>query len=88
MKKAESVRLNKTSLFLLAGENDSLSFTVSPDDSNDTIRWYSTDESVATVRNDGLITAVSTGNCLICIETGSGAVAKCKVSVKKKKKFA
>ena len=82
MKKAESVRLNKTSLFLLAGENDSLSFTVSPDDSNDTIRWYSTDESVATVRNDGLITAVSTGSCLICIETGSGAVAKCKVSVK------
>lgn len=81
MKKADSIRLNKKSLSMLSGETDSLVFTVLPDDSNDTVRWYSTDEAVATVRSDGLITAISAGSCYICIETGSGVSARCKVTV-------
>lgn len=81
MKKAESVALSKKSLSLNVGENDSIPFTVQPEDSSDTVRWYSTDESVAVVRHDGLITAVSTGTCYICIETGSGVIAKCKLTI-------
>ena len=64
-----------------AGEQDALLYTLLPDDCNDTVRWYSTDENVATVRDDGLITAVSAGSCYICIESGSGVSARCKVSV-------
>ena len=81
MTKAESVRLNRDSLSLITGENDSVAFTVLPDDSNDTVRWYSTDDAIARVRDDGLITAVSPGSCYIIIETGSGASAKCKITV-------
>lgn len=81
MKKAESVALNKNSLSMNAGEQDALLYTLLPDDCNDTVRWYSTDENVATVRDDGLITAVSAGSCYICIESGSGVSARCKVSV-------
>ncbi len=82
MKKAEAVKLSKSSLSMIVGETDSLTYTVVPDDCNDTVWWYSTDEAVASVRDDGLITAVSEGTCYICIETGSGVVSKCKVSVK------
>ena len=81
MKKADSIALSKTDLSLKAGEKDSVPFTVQPEDCNDTIRWYSTDEDVASVREDGLITALSAGTCYICIETGSGATARCKVFV-------
>ena len=81
MKKADSVTLSKKDLSLNAGENDSIAFTVQPLDCNDTVRWYSTDEEIATVRDDGLITAVASGTCYICIETGSGVTARCKVSV-------
>ena len=81
LKKAESVRLSKSSLSLLAGENDFLSYTVRPDECNDTVRWYSTDETVASVREDGLITARSAGTCRVCIETGSGVTASCHITV-------
>ena len=81
MKKADSVAKKKNNLSLNVGENDFIPFTVQPEDSNDTVRWYSTDEKIATVRGDGLITAVSTGTCYICIETGSGVSAKCKLTV-------
>ena len=81
MKKADSVRLSKSSLSLVAGENDFLTFDLSPDDSNDIVTWSSSDESVASVRYDGLITAVAPGTCYIRIETGSGCAARCKVTV-------
>ena len=82
MKKADSVTLDKNSLSLNAGEQDSLLYMLLPDDCNDTVRWYSTDEEVATVRDDGLITAVSAGYCYIYVESGSGVSARCKVTVK------
>ena len=63
------------------GEKDFITFTLQPEDSNDTVRWYSTDEKIAVVRHDGLITALATGTCYICIETGSGVTAKCKLTV-------
>ena len=81
MKKAESVTLIKKSLSMSIGEKDFITFTLQPEDSNDTVRWYSTDEKIAVVRHDGLITALAAGTCYICIETGSGVTAKCKLTV-------
>jgi Bacterial surface proteins containing Ig-like domains len=82
LKKADSVKLSQNSLSLLCGEKNFLTYTLLPDDSNDTVAWSSTDESVASVRDDGLITAIAPGTCYIRIETGSGSSAKCKVTVK------
>lgn len=81
LKKAESVALKRTNIAMNVGDTDSLRYDISPSDSNDTVTWYSGDESVATVREDGLITAVKSGTCYITVKTGSGCTAKCKIVV-------
>ena len=81
MKKAESIALRKSSLSLGVGRTDSLMYTMTPSDCNDNVSWRSTDEKIAVVRSDGLITAVSEGTCYIVAETGSGCVAKCQLTV-------
>lgn len=81
MKKAESIKLKKSSLSLSPGGTDSLMYSMTPSDCNDNVKWRSTDEKVVTVRSDGLITAVSKGTCYVVAETGSGCTAKCKVTV-------
>ena len=81
MKKADGVKLRKSSLSLTPGATDALMYSLTPSDCNDTVRWYSTDEKVAVVRSDGLITAVGEGTCSIVVETGSGCSARCKVTV-------
>ena len=44
-------------------------------------RWYSRDESVATVTSEGLVTAVGNGDTVIVAEAEDGRVAECMVSV-------
>lgn len=81
LSKAESIKLSRSSISLNVDATDSITYSLTPSDSNDTVRWYSTDESVAKVRGDGLITAVKSGSCYIYAETGSGCTARCKVTV-------
>ena len=47
---------------------------------NDTVKWTSSDESVATVDNDGSVSTVGVGDCKITAEAGGGS-ATCDVSV-------
>lgn len=81
LKKAESVKLKRTSISMNVGDTDSLLYVITPSDSNDTVTWSSSDESIATVREDGLITAVKSGTCYISVKTGSGCSARCKIIV-------
>lgn len=81
LKEAETVKLKRKSLSIRIGETDSLMYVLAPPDSNDTVTWHSTDESVAQVRSDGLITGVGPGTCYIYVETGSGCSARCEVTV-------
>ncbi len=81
MVKADKITLSQSSISMKVGSYNSLTFTLSPSDSSDTITWYSSDESVAEVRSDGLITAKGAGECYVCVETGSGCTARCRVSV-------
>lgn len=78
-----SVSLNKTSLSFDKNETFTLKATVNPGDANNkNVIWYSSDESVATVRN-GVVTAVGAGNCIITVETvDMGKTATCSVVVK------
>ena len=81
------ISLNKTSLTLNEGEAETLVPTVSPSNSADkTIKWTSSDTSIATVDENGKVTAVSKGNATIKAEAndGSGKYATCEVLVKKK----
>lgn len=77
------VTLNATSKTIAVGESFALTATVAP--SNATMRsvtWSSSDEDVATVDADGIVTAVGVGTCTITVATDDGnKTATCKVSV-------
>ena len=78
---ASGVTLNKGTLSLLKGENETLIATIDPDDTTDkTLSWASSNENVATVTN-GKITAVGAGTATITVTTANGKTATCEVTV-------
>lgn len=79
----KSISLDQTTLELNAGDKQQLTATVSP--SNATakdVHWASSDESVAKVDQDGLVTAVAPGTATITAYGSSGVSAICTVTVK------
>lgn len=80
-----SITLSKTSLSLLIGEEETIFVTsILPDDTNDkTYTWSSSDDAIASVDQNGKITAKAKGNTVIkaTANDGSGVFASCSVSV-------
>lgn len=79
-----SVCLNKSKVTIKTGETCKLLATIFPTSaSNKKISWESSNPSVATVSNKGLITAKNEGKATITVTTKEGKkTAKCKVTVK------
>jgi len=76
-----SVELNKTSLTLVKGTTEALSATVKPNDATDPkVTWSSSNTAVASVDNDGRVTAVGGGEATIFAKAGEKE-AKCIVTV-------
>ena len=76
-----SVSLNKTSLSLTKGQSETLTATVSPSDATDkTVTWSSSNTSVATVDQNGKVTAVGGGSATITAKAGDKQ-ATCTVTV-------
>lgn len=70
---AEGVDLNKGKLSLKTGDTAQLNAVFNPKDTtNTTCYWYSEDESVAKVDENGLVTAAAPGKTVICIITDDG----------------
>ena len=62
------------------GDSEQLTFTLRPDDATDqTVYWESSDESVATVDDDGLVTAVGEGQATVTA-TVDGKTSNCTVA--------
>ena len=80
---AEHLSLDKTSLTLHGNESQQLTATVLPADASQTLMWTSSDESVATVSQSGLVSAVAAGHAVITATTtdGSDLSASCNVTV-------
>lgn len=79
----EEIVLSQDSLELTVGESQSLIATVLPDNATDkTVSWLSDNESVATISSSGLVTAVSSGSCVVSAKAGAQE-AICLVTVKK-----
>ena len=76
-----SVKINLSSLELTQGEVVSLTVTVEPANATDkTVVWRSDDSDVASVDQEGNVTAVSQGNTVITAECGDMS-ATCVVTV-------
>lgn len=77
------VSLNKTSASLQIGESETLTATVTPADAtNKNISWTSSNTTVATVDNNGKVTAKAAGNTTITVTTVDGnKTATCSVTV-------
>lgn len=77
----QSIVLNTTSLSLQPGETFALSGTVQPDNATiHSVSWKSSNDNVATVSQEGNVTAVSEGNCVITVAV-DGVKAECDVTV-------
>lgn len=84
------ITLNKVESELVVGENLQLQATVNPDNAtNKSVAWGSTNEGVAVVNENGLVTAVGSGTCQIkaMANDGSGKTASCLVTVEKNNKL-
>ena len=78
---AQSIKLSAESLQLSMGRSETLTATVLPDNVTDkTITWSSEDNGIATVDENGEVTAVGQGNTHIIAQCGM-ATAKCQVTV-------
>lgn len=80
-KPATGITLNKSELTLTAGDSDTLTATVTPEGSTDTVVWSSSKTDVATVDSaTGKVTAVAPGEATITATAGT-KTATCTVKV-------
>ena len=81
---ATSIELDKTEISLEATETATLVATVLPDlTTNKSVTWSSSNESIATVDENGVVTAIAVGEAIITVTStdGSNLSATCKVTV-------
>ena len=77
------IALDKTKLALTVGDTQALTATITPDDANNkNVSWSSDKPSVATVDENGTVTAVAAGTANITVKTVDGEkTAVCAVTV-------
>ena len=80
-----SVSLDKTSITLAAGDTETLTATVLPENATDkSVTWSTSDWNVAIVNQNGTVAAVGPGNATITVKTNDGKkIATCEVKVNK-----
>lgn len=82
---AEELTLNHTGATLYSGETIALQAAILPKTTTNTaVQWSSSNESVATVSQEGLVSALTAGTTTIAATTldGSNLVAQCVITVK------
>ncbi len=78
---ATSVTLDKTAIKIYVGEFDNLVATVGPDNASvKTVTWSTSNPEIATVDNEGKVTAVELGEATITATTKNGLTASCAVT--------
>lgn len=75
-----SITLNHSELVLNIGDSDTLTATLQPEGTSGNIEWNSSDSTVASVDDAGLVTAVSAGKASITAAAGDVS-ATCLVTV-------
>ena len=84
--KVTAIELSDSEKMATVGTSFTITATVKPDDAlNRTIIWSSSDPSIATVDENGTVTAIAEGEAIITAESADGVKAECKVTVEKAK---
>ena len=80
------VSLSESAVGIIEGNTHKLTATVLPENTTDSksVSWSSNNEAVATVSEDGTITAKSVGTVVITATSSNGKTADCTVTVSKK----
>ena len=79
-----SIELSKVALSLVEGESEALTATVKPENATDkTVSWKSSNNNIATVSENGTVTAIKEGEATITASAGE-KTASCTVTVKQK----
>ena len=82
-----SISLSEGSIKLGEGENTSITAVISPSNAtNQSVTWSSNNTSVATVNNNGHISALQQGTAVITAKTFNGLTANCTVTVSSRKR--
>ena len=77
----ETISLNKSELSLNVDGTYELVATVMPNEAtNKTITWRSDNTEIATV-NNGVVTAIKEGSCIITAKSNNGKMATCNITV-------
>ena len=80
-----SVSLNKTSTTIVAGDTEQLVATIEPvNAANQNLTWSSSNINIATVSQDGIVSAVTAGNAYIYAAADNGKSASCYVTVNRR----
>lgn len=84
--KVTAIELSDSERTVTVGTSFTIAATVKPDDAlNRTIIWSSSDPSIATVDENGTVTAIAEGEAIITAESADGVKAECQVAVEKAK---
>ena len=76
------VALNKKEVTLTVGETIQLTATITPTNASDkSVTWKSSNGSVASVSEKGLVKALKAGNSNVTVKTANGKTATCQVKV-------
>ena len=76
----ESVELNKTELTIYEGRSERLEATIKPEGTEAEIEWTTENAAVATVSEDGTVSAVAAGSTTVTA-SAAGKSASCEVTV-------
>lgn len=76
-----SVSTNKDSAAIKVEKTVKLTAKMTPSNSTDYVRWESSDETIAQVTADGLVTGISKGKVNVTAITSSGNMAVCEITV-------
>lgn len=77
-----SITLNKETMELFFGEEETLTYTLTPENANNkNIKWSSNNNDIATVDSIGKVTAIGVGLTQITVTSGNGISDSCKVTI-------
>jgi Bacterial surface proteins containing Ig-like domains len=78
------LELSVTELTLRRNRTVKLDVIISPDDATETLTWSSSNDSIATVDNDGNVLTINSGTVVITASTPSGIEASCTITVRRR----